>query len=506
MLRDYQLDAISKLRQSLQAGSRRPVMQAPTGAGKTIIAAAIVEMARDKGKKVLFCVPALSLINQTVERFEERGIYEIGVIQAMHERTDYTQPVQVCSVQTLNRRSIPKADLVIIDEAHVSFKFYHEWFNDPEWKNVPFIGLTATPWAKGMGKIWDDLIICTTTQDLIDLGHLSDFKTFAPSHPDLSKVKTVAGDYDLKGLGEAMDKNTLVADIVSTWLEKGKGLPTILFAVNRAHAQNLKKQFEMFGVKAAYMDAYTDLEERQAIAKQFADGDVEVVCNVGVLTTGVDWDVRCIILARPTKSEILYTQMIGRGLRTANGKDHCLILDHSDTTLRLGFVTDIHHDELDDGKKKQAKKQEKKERLPKECPKCAFLKPVGVRKCPVCAHEPEPYADIDHRAGELLELTKERKQLAKDWSFEQKQQFYRELIGYTQIKGFKKGWAYWSYKDRFGVAPSNRFDDGGVIPSDATMAWVRHRNIAKAKAKEKENGYKGAGKRSVVGNFASIGN
>ena len=181
-LRDYQQRAIDELRQALGTGKRRPVVQSPTGSGKTVIAAAIVNMARNKGKRVLFCVPAISLIDQTVERFRQNGIYEIGVMQGQHEMTDYDQPVQVCSVQTLARRTIPAADLVIIDEAHVMFKLYEDWMNRPEWKKVPFIGLTATPWAKGMGASgrWDHLVIGSTLQDLIDLGHLSSFRVFDP--------------------------------------------------------------------------------------------------------------------------------------------------------------------------------------------------------------------------------------------------------------------------------------------------------------------------------------
>jgi DNA repair protein RadD len=145
LLRDYQTDAIEKLRESLRSGKRRPVIQAPTGAGKTVIAAAIIEMALAKGKRVLFCVPALELINQTVDRFARNGIHDVGVIQAMHELTDGRQPIQVCSVQTLARRQIPDADLVIIDEAHVMFKLYDTWTTDPKWANVPFVGLSATP-------------------------------------------------------------------------------------------------------------------------------------------------------------------------------------------------------------------------------------------------------------------------------------------------------------------------------------------------------------------------
>jgi DNA repair protein RadD len=105
-------------------------------------------MALAKGKRVLFCVPQLSLIDQTVERLGEEGIHSVGVIQAQHPGTDSSQPVQVCSLQTLKNRKLPEADLVIVDECHVMFDFYAKWMALPEWQRVPFIGLTATPWTR----------------------------------------------------------------------------------------------------------------------------------------------------------------------------------------------------------------------------------------------------------------------------------------------------------------------------------------------------------------------
>ena len=489
-LRDYQERAIAELRSRLMQGKKHPVIQAPTGAGKTVIAAAIVKMAREKNKTVLFTVPSLSLIDQTVERFRQNGITEVGVMQGTHELTDYRMPVQVCSVQTLARRTIPRADLVLVDECHVMFKLYDRWMADPEWTKVPFVGLTATPWAKGMGAAgrWDDLIIGTTTAELIGLGHLSDFKVFAPAHPDLSGVKTVAGDYEVRGLGEAMDQKNLVADIVTTWLEKGENRPTVCFAVNRIHAKNIQTQFEQAGVKAAYMDAFTNLHERAEIVKQFENGDVKIICNVGVLTTGFDADVRCVILARPTKSEILYTQMIGRGLRTADGKDHCIILDHSDTTLRLGFVTDISCGQLDDGSARRAAK-EKAKPLPKECPACSFLRPPRVKACPACGFVAAPKCEVEVEDGELLELTRDKKARVKDIGMAEKQKFYSELVAHAMLRGYNKGWASHAYRDKFKVWPANelRAEPAAMI-SPATESWIRSRNIRKAKAKEAQFG------------------
>lgn len=326
-LRPHQERAIALLRHSLGSGRRRPLLQAPTGAGKTLLAAAIVEGALSKGNRVIFVVPALSLVDQTVEAFEAEGLraFDIGVMQADHPRTNPACPVQVASVQTLQRRRIPESDVVVIDEAHRLFELYGRWMGDPAWARTPFIGLSATPWTRGLGRYYDDLLVAATTAELIEAGYLAPFRVFAPSHPDLSEVRTVAGDYHEGDLGEAMNRPPLVADLVETWLRRGEQRSTLCFAVDRAHAKHLQVKFEEAGVPTGYVDAYTEPGERALIRDRFHAGELRVVCNVGCLTTGVDWDVRCIILARPTKSEMLFCQIIGRGLRTADGKQDCLL-------------------------------------------------------------------------------------------------------------------------------------------------------------------------------------
>lgn len=476
-LRPHQERAMTLLRQSLGRGNLRPMVQAPTGAGKTILASHIVAGALAKGNRVCFAVPSLSLIDQTVQSFYADGIRDIGVIQADHPLTDYSRSVQVASVQTLARRKIPHADVVVIDEAHVLHKSVIRWMQS--WSAIPFIGLSATPWTRGLGKFYDDLIVAATTQELIDAGYLSKFRVFAPSHPDLTGIKTVAGDYHEGQLSERM--RPLVADLVRTWKQRGEGRPTLAFCVDRAHARKVQDEFCAAGVACGYVDAYTDRAERQSIADEFDAGKLRVVANVGCLTTGVDWDVRCIVLARPTKSEILFTQIIGRGLRTADGKDDCLILDHSDSHLRLGFVTDIHHQSLCKGEENKNAKRERPVPVPKECPKCTYLKPAKVNTCPMCGFKPERQSQVETEEGELVELTRAQRKNNRDATPDEKRRFYGELLGYCRRNGKKPGFAAHTYRARFGVWPDKYRDAPTLEPGQETMNYIRSRNIRHAR-------------------------
>jgi superfamily II DNA or RNA helicase len=372
---------------------------------------------------------------------------------------------------------------VVIDEAHRWFEFYGNWMKDPEWSNVPFVGLSATPWTRGLGKYFDKLIIGATTDELIEARYLSKFRVFAPASPDLTGVRTVAGDYRDDDLSKAMDKTALVADVVDTWIIRGKGRPTLCFAVDRVHAKHLQQKFIESGITAEYIDAYTAAIERTAIAKRFHAGEVEVVCNVGCLTTGIDWDVRCIILARPTKSEMLFVQMIGRGLRTADGKDDCLILDHSDNHLRLGFVTDIHHEELDHGRERQKAEPKAAEALPKKCIKCAFLKPPKLLICPACGFKPEPKCKVVNEAGELVEFAARNVPMAT--TQQERIIFHAELRHIADQRGYKTGWAANQYKTKFGSFPPWAWNERPTCtPTATTLSWVRSRQIAYASAKE----------------------
>lgn len=486
-LRLHQERALDALRQSLGTGHRRPLLQAPTGFGKTLTAAHIIARALDRGKRVTFTVPALSLIDQTVEAFAREGINCIGVMQASHPLTDHTQPVQVCSVQTLARRQKPNADLVIIDEAHLMFKAVLEWMAAPEWAEIPFVGLSATPWARGLGKHYDDLIVAARTGELIEAGYLSPFVVYAPSAPDLSGVHTVAGEFHQGELSEACDTPALVGDVIDTWKKRGEDRPTLCYGVDRAHAEHLQQRFIEDGIAAEYIDCFTDRADRERIFNRFRAGKTRIICNVGTLTTGVDLDVRCIIDAKPTKSEMLFVQTIGRGLRTAPGKDSLIILDHAGNHLRLGLVTDIHRDSLDAGDPRKAgsgNRDDKSPPLPRTCESCSAVMPAGAKVCPACGAVREAKSSVDMVDGELVRLGSggDGKRLP---TIAEKAQFFAELKFISQDREYSPGWAAHKFKEKFGHWP-NADRIAGAMPTPpclATKNWVRSRQIAFAKGR-----------------------
>jgi DNA repair protein RadD len=478
ILRPHQVKLIDDIRSELRNGNRHIVAQAVTGFGKTIVGAAMSHSAVANDKRVLFTVPAISLIDQTIAKFRAEGINEIGVIQADHPLTNPMMPVQIASVQTLMRRELPAADVVFIDEVHRWYTFYAELLGNPRFAKVPIIGLSATPWTRGLGRHFQKLVVGANMSKLIDQGYLSPFKVFGPTSPDLSEVSTVLGDYHEGELAEAMNKNRLVADIVDTWKRLGQRRTTLCFAVDRAHARNLQTQFNAAGVKAEYIDAFTPLAERNEIGRRFHTGEAEVVVNVGCLTTGIDWDVRCIILGRPTQSEMLFVQMIGRGMRTAPGKTDCLILDHSDNHARLGFVTDIHRAELDDGRPRPKARPRDAEALPKKCPRCTFLKPPKVTTCPVCEFTPRPVCAVVTEEGELVELAR------SGASEPDRCMFYAELREIAADRGLKPGWAAYKFKEKFGAFPPWGWNESpAATPSPETLRWVKSRQIAYFKAR-----------------------
>jgi superfamily II DNA or RNA helicase len=486
-LRPHQTRAIDMLRQSLRAGNKHPVLAAPTGAGKTVIAAKLAINAVEKGKRVLFVCDRIKLVQQSLEAMDRFGI-EVGVIQGRHERTKYSAPVQIASIQTLARKPhMPIFDLCIIDECQVLYKAHIAMMET--YNNVPFIGLSATPYSKGLGKYFDDLLVPITTRQLQDQGYLAPAKYYGGAKVNLKGVKkralpTGGTDYDPKSLSESIEKDDkLTGDIIQNWLKYGQGRQTIAFTPSIRHSKELVRQFNEAGISAEHIDGYMDDEERQMLYKAHDKGEFMILSCSQLLNTGYDAPkVSCLVDCYPTASKITIIQRIGRVLRSHPDKEYAVILDHAGNTLRHGFSEDIVPDSLDDGEKrydeKSLTKDKDKEPNVKECPQC-HGQFVGLR-C-ACGYEIPIKQQLESTDEILVELTAAEKRNRKT-SMEDKAQFYSELMAWASIKGYSQGWAAHKYKERYSVWPNKvkpHSVSGGI--SDEVRKFITSQNIKNSK-------------------------
>jgi DNA repair protein RadD len=408
-LRDFQCEAIEALRGNIRAGVRRLLLVAPTGAGKTTIAAAMIESALSKGGKILFLAHRKELIDQASSRLDGLGVPH-GIIMANHHRDQPHRYVQVASVQTIIRRDLPFAPtLVFIDEAHrsrgESYRSVIEMCGNPV-----VVGLTATPVrtdGRGLGgDLFQVLVQCPPIKALIGMGYLVPPVTYSWKRPDLSGIGKQGGDYKQDELEIAVNKPQLVGDVVAEWKRIADGRQTVAFAVSVKHSMAICEEFLNAGVPACHLDGETPKQDREIILRRLAEGKVRVVSNCAVLTEG--WDcpvVSCAIIARPTLSLALYLQMSGRALRTDPGKTDCIILDHGGCAHQHGLITSDREWTLDGAQKKKKSPGISTADDFKVCPKCGRVAELSDLQCP-CGYvfSKRDAPKVVHRPGRLEKL------------------------------------------------------------------------------------------------------
>jgi superfamily II DNA or RNA helicase len=449
-LRQYQLDAISGLRQAFLQGHRSALLVMPTGAGKTACFTSMAASATAKQKRTLILVHRRELINQASSKLNLLGVNH-GIIAAGFEPSSHN--VQVASVQTLVRRLNKidfKPDLLIVDEAHHavagSWDTIIKHFSD-----ALLVGVTATPErldGRGLGTHFQSLVIGPYVDQLVADGYLSSHKVFAPPiGVNLSKVKMRGGDYAKDELGEIMDKPAITGCAVAHYKRLADGLPAIAFCVNVAHAQSVCNSFVDAGYRAKLVTGEMPMDQRDEAISGLADGRTQILCSVDVVSEGTDVPaVSCAILLRPTASTSLYMQQVGRVLRPQPGKV-AIIIDHVNSTRKHGFVDDRRSWSLDS----KAKRQRKDEPAPsvRQCPECfAAFKPQPI--CPCCGHVFETKeGGILNLKGDLQELRKEQARERRQFKAEQaKARTLDELLALAARKGYKPGWAYRIYHGR----------------------------------------------------------
>jgi DNA repair protein RadD len=488
-LRPYQANVINRITVAVARGDSRICLVAPTGSGKTVIAAALIAEGR-LGRRVLFVVHRRELAEQTSQKLHAVGV-DHGIIQAGFP-TRPGEPVQIASIQTLHARAVrtakievPPADLLIIDEAHHARARSYEQVI----RNYPgsvILGMTATPCrsdGRGLGNMFERLVECPSTAELTRDGYLVPVTIFAPSRPDLTGIRVERGDYVGSQLAERVNTGKLVGDIVEHWHRLGEGRRTVVFTVNVAHSVHIRNEFRRSGALAEHIDGSTPIEERKKTLKGLQAGAVDIVCNCAVLTEG--WDrpeVSCLVLARPTKSLGLYRQMVGRILRPALGKTDALILDHSSAVFVHGFPDDeiiwaLHQDQYAANTTHAARGQHHAPALT-TCPECNAVRLEG-QPCSICGwHRVRKSAPIEVTAGELGRVSGDRSVRAMP---QDQQSFHQQLVWIAQHRGYKPGWVAHKYREKFGLWPPRSVIEPRP-PHPATLAWVRAGARAYAKA------------------------
>ena len=408
-LRDYQTKAISDLRSSFKQGNKSPLLVMPTGSGKTVVFAEISKALESNKKNVLILVHRKELVDQASDKLEYVDVYH-GIIASGYKGQENN--IQVASVQTLVRRLETieyKPDYLIIDEAHhAAAGTWQKIIN--HYKNTYKIGCTATPErldGKGLGDYFDDMVLGPDTATLIEQGYLAPYKVYAPPFKvNLDKITTRRGDYAKGELVEEMSKTSIIGDAVEQYKKHADGLPAIAFCVSIKHAEDVKNKFLEAGYKAAIVHGEMKTTERDKAIKGLANGSVQVLTSVDVISEGTDVPVvAAAILLRPTQSLALYLQQVGRILRPQENKT-AIILDHVNSTRTHGFVDDERQWDLNPITKTTRKGV--KAVGVETCKQCfATYKPQPI--CPVCGYKAETKERIlITEEGELELLNKEK--------------------------------------------------------------------------------------------------
>jgi DNA repair protein RadD len=440
-LRPYQQQAISDLRMAYRSGSAAPLLVAPTGMGKTVVFAAITQAAAARGRQVLILVHRRELIHQASAKLAAIGV-DHGVIAA--GITPANASVQVASVQTLIRRLDRAAapDLIIIDEAHHAVAGSWRKVID-HWPNSLLLGVTATPVrqdGRGLGSMFDQLVLGPSTAELIATGYLSPARIYAPPPvADLTGIHRRAGDYAIDEAADRMDRPTVTGDAISHYQRIGAGQPAIAFCCNVKHAEHVCHAFRVAGIPAATLLGTT--ADRDALVARFAAGFIDVLVTVDVVSEGFDCPGAAVaILLRPTQSEGLYLQQIGRVLRPAQGKTAAIILDHVGNVHRHGFPDDHRNWTLADRERRAGSAGPPPPSV-RTCSECfAAFKPAPI--CPCCgAACAAPDRRLKQVAGDLQELKREA--VHQRITERKKAHTLQQLIAVGQARGMKNpvGWA-----------------------------------------------------------------
>jgi DNA repair protein RadD len=487
-LREHQVKVIDDMNKGFEQGHLHQMLYAPTGFGKTEVASFVMNKFASQYQRVAMIMDRIVLVEQTSMRLNKYSI-DHGVLQSGHWRYRPGHRIQICSAQTIEKRGdFPDADLIFIDEAHVSRRKINEFIRSNPDKKV--IGLSATPFTKGLGDTYKHIIGSTTTSDLVDKGWLCPLRVFIAKEIDMTGAKKVAGEWAQDEV--AKRGMQITGDVVSEWVKKtheifGQPRKTIVFCSGVAHGKDLEQQFAAAGYKFVSISYKEDDDFKRMVIEDFSRPDTDIVGLIAtdILTKGFDVsDVMIGVSARPfSKSFSSHVQQLGRLMRSHEGKEFAVWLDHSGNYLRFREDWDDLYSngvsELIEGGEKAKKEVAEKTKKESKCPKCSALWVWPDDKCGSCGHIRVRLSTVASVPGELQELAAANASLNIE-----RQEFYSQVLYYARMKGFKEGFAAVKYKEKFGAFPRNLKQDAKP-PTPQTLNWIKSRAIAYAKSQAK---------------------
>lgn len=355
-LRDYQKECLEAIYQGYKKGIRRQLISLPTGSGKTVIFSDFPRYFKMQ-KQMLVLAHRAELLDQARDKICKANPDLRVEIEQANRSADPESDVVVASVPTLGRKDSKRLKginpdrffLIIVDEAHHStartYKRILEYLDvfEPETRKL-LVGFTATPKRGdnvGLDEVYEEIVYSKSLPAMIQNGYLSPVAGYrVETDVDLTRVKTRMGDFVASQLSRAVniqERNNIITEVYHSHLKEKK---TLCFCVDVAHALSVAQSFRDEGISAEAITGDMDTLKRQKILNDFSEGTIKVLANCMVLTEGYDEpSVEGIILARPTKSSLLYTQMIGRGTRLHPGKENVTVVDIVDVTKTHNLTT-----------------------------------------------------------------------------------------------------------------------------------------------------------------------
>jgi len=392
------------------------------------------------------------LIRQTIKNYKKYHNIDASPLMNGEKNFNKDNPCQVCSIDTIRSRLptldfLKLFDIILIDEMHDTgsntYKKLFDFLGDKT-----YLGLTATPF--GITKFWQSVVVPIQPFELRDHGFLSKVDVYVPSSQiDTTNIKKTSGEFNQTQLSAEVKKTKIVGDIIKNYKDHGQGKPAILFAVCKDHSKLMAEKFNEIGIPAIHQDESNSSEDRDAAIKKLESGEIKVLCNVNIFSTGVDIPIATIgIMARPTMSDKLYVQQVGRLLRVHPDKEKAIIFDHAGNTQRFGLPYRPRAWYYE-----KEKKQTEPEEEIKVCKKCFYsYDPPGP--CPSCGStETSKTRQIKTEYGHLM--------LYKDDPIINEFFYLRDL---AKSKGWKHNAVFFKLYDKF---------SDSMLTSPVTPSWFR---------------------------------